>query len=372
MAPRVGRPRHQVAREARCGRLFDLTAQILPLTYETFRKVAVKVWGKAAVELLETGAAAAEKGLEIVQIVREKRLAGLWELIQASLSSLVEELIQKVKKTVLFAAIDKALAFIACLFTPVGAFIKAAQAIYRGIRFLMDNIDRITEIVDAFLTSVELAVAGNTDAIAQKIVNALRGFIVVGIDFLAKLLGLGDLAGKVHKILNAIRAPFERAVEAVLKGLTTLVRAVMRKLGRGPRGEKEQPAQKRAAEERKKDGALAKEGAAGKTADEEGDRTEVGIHVPFVGGGESHEIFVEILGADAVVMIHSRGEDVADRPTDLDNEIASKAVYKERPSASSKRRIISIQKPGNGLRRRRRPSRRQLKPVRRQQKRRRA
>ena len=232
--------------------LFDLTTQILGLTYETFRKVAVKVWGKAAVELLEGGAAAAEKGLEIVQIVHQKGLAGLWELIKASLSSLVEELIQKVKQTVLFAAIDKALAFIARLFTPVGAFIEAAQAIYSGIRFLMDNIDRIGEIVDAFLTSVELAVAGNTDAIAQKIVNALRGFIVVGIDFLAKLLGLGDLAGKVHKILNAIRAPFERALEVVLTGLATLVRALMRKLGLGPRGEKEQPAQKRTAEERKK------------------------------------------------------------------------------------------------------------------------
>ena len=232
--------------------LFDLAAQILGLTYENFRKIAVKVWGKAAVELLETGAAAAEKGLEIVQLVHEKGLAGLWEFIHPSLSSLVKELIQNVKKSVLFATIDKALAFIAGLFTPVGAFIKAAQAIYRGIRFLMDNIDRIIDIVDAFLSSIELAVAGHTDAIAQKIVNALRGFIVVGIDFLAKLLGLGDLAGKVHKILNAIRAPFERAVEAVLRGLTALVKAVMHKLGLGPRGEKEQPAQKRAVEERKK------------------------------------------------------------------------------------------------------------------------
>ena len=51
--------------------------------------------------------------------------------------------------------------------------------------------------------------------------------------------------------------------------------------------------------------------------------------MPFVGGGESHEIFVEILGADAVVMIHSRGEDVADWLTDRDNEVASKAVDKD-------------------------------------------
>ena len=240
--------------------LFDLVAQVLGLTYANFRKIAVKVWGKAAVELLETGAAVAEKGLEIFQLVREKGLSGLWEFIQASLSSLVEELIQKVKQTVLFATIEKALAFIAGLFTPVGAFIKAAQTIYRGIRFLIDNIDRIAEIVDAFLSSVELAVAGKTDAIAQKIINALRSFIVVGIDFLAKLLGLGDLATKVRKILKAITTPFERAVEAVLKGLKTLVKGVMRKLGIGPKGEKKSRAQKRREKERKKTKAIEKKG----------------------------------------------------------------------------------------------------------------
>jgi len=240
--------------------LFDLIAQVLGLNYENFRKIAVKVWGKAAVEFLEKGAAVAEKGLEIVQLIREKRLAGLWEYIHSSLSSLVEELIQKVKQTVLYATIEKALAFVASLFTPVGAFIKAAQTIYRGIRFLIDNKDRIREIVDAFLSSVELAVAGKTDAIAEKIVTALRSFIVLGIDFLAKLLGLGDLAAKVRRVLKAITAPFERAVEAVLKGLKSLVKGVMRKLGIGSKGEKKTPAQKRREKEKRKTRKIEKKG----------------------------------------------------------------------------------------------------------------
>jgi hypothetical protein len=219
--------------------LFNLATQVLGLDYAHFRAIAVKVWGRAAVELLEAGAAAAEKGLEIFRLVRAKGLAGLWAFIRASLSSLVEELIQKVKVTVLYAAIEKALTFVAGLFTPVGAFIRAAQTIYRGIRFLIDNIDRIVEIVDAFLSSVELAVAGKTDAIAQKIVSVLRRFIVVGIDFLAKLLGLGDLAAKVRGILKAVTAPFDRAVEAVLRGLKSLVTGVLRKFGVGRRkGEK--------------------------------------------------------------------------------------------------------------------------------------
>jgi hypothetical protein len=240
--------------------LFDLVAQVLGLTYDNFRRIAVKVWGRAAVELLEAGAAAAEKGLELFQLVREKGLAGLWQYIQASLSSLVEELIEKVKQTVLFATIEKALVFVAGLFTPVGAFIKAAQTIYRGIRFLMDNIDRIAEIVDAFLSAVELAVAGKTDAITQKIVKVLRSFIVVAIDFLAKLLGLGDLAAKIRKILKAITAPFERAIEAVLKGLKSLVKGVMRKLGIGSKGERKTPAQKRREKEKKKTKKIEKKG----------------------------------------------------------------------------------------------------------------
>jgi Domain of unknown function (DUF4157) len=240
--------------------LFNLIAQVLGFTYDNFRRIAVKVWGKPAVELLEAGAAAVEKGLEIFQIVREKGLAGLWEYIQASLSNLVQELIQKVKETVLFATIEKALVFVAGLFTPVGAFIKAAQTIYRGIRFLMDNIDRIAEIVDAFLSSVELAVAGKTDAIAQKIVKVLRGFIVVAIDFLAKLLGLGDLAAKIRKILKAITAPFERAIEAVLKGLKSLVKGVMRKLGIGSKGQRKTRAQKRREKEKRKARKLEKKG----------------------------------------------------------------------------------------------------------------
>ncbi len=213
--------------------IFSLVAQVVGLTYDTFRTIASKVWGKAAVAFLEKGAAVAEKGLELFHIVREKGLGGLWEHIKDNLGSMLDDLMTKVKETVLYEVIKKALAFIATLFTPVGAFIKAAQAIYAGIRFLMDNIERIAEIVDAFLDSLELAVAGKTDAISQKIVAALRSVIVVAIDFLAKLLRLGNLDDKVRKILKAIRTPVERAMEAVLKRLRPLVRRIMKRFGVG-------------------------------------------------------------------------------------------------------------------------------------------
>jgi predicted transcriptional regulator len=217
--------------------IFSLITQVLGLTYENFKAIAERVWGKPAVEMLEKGVAVAEKGLEFFQIVREQGLGGLWDYIKTTVANHVDELIDKVKETVLYATIEKALTFVAGLFTPVGAFIKAAQTIYAGVRFLIDNIDRIAQVVDAFLTSIELAVAGKTDAIAQRIVTALRGFIVLGIDFLAKLLGLGNLADKVRKILKAIQRPVEYAIEAVLKGLKSLVQGVFKRLGFGKKDE---------------------------------------------------------------------------------------------------------------------------------------
>lgn len=217
--------------------IFSLVAQILGLTWDNFREIAKRVWGEPAVEFLEKAAAVAEKGLEIFFIVREKGLGGLWDYIVETVGNHVDEIITKVKETILYETIKKALAYIAGLFNPVGAFIKAAQAIYAGLRFLIDNIDRIAELVDAFLTSVEMAVAGQTDVISKKIVKALQGVIVMAIDFLAKLLGLGNLGEKVHKILNAIRKPVERAIETVLKKLRPFVQKVLGRLGVGVKGE---------------------------------------------------------------------------------------------------------------------------------------
>jgi Domain of unknown function (DUF4157) len=218
--------------------IFSLVTQVLGLSYETFRTIAVNVWGKEAVEFIEKGVAVAEKGLEIFYIVRDKGLGGLWDYVVETVGNHVSEIVDKAKETIFYETIKKALVWIAGLFNPVGAFIKAAQAIYAGLRFLVDNIDRIAEIVDAFLTSIEKAVAGDTDIIAKKIVKALRGVIVIAIDFLAKLLGLGNLGEKIRKILAAIRKPVERAIEWVLKKLRPLVLGVLSKLGVAVEGPK--------------------------------------------------------------------------------------------------------------------------------------
>ncbi|MBG1267342.1 eCIS core domain-containing protein [Nostoc sp. WHI] len=210
--------------------IFSLVMQVLGLNYDTFRMLAVKILGKEEIELIEKGTGAAEKGLEIFQLIQGKGLIALWDDLKEMIVSSFDSIINQVKETVLFKTIKKALAFIGSLFTPAGAFIKAVQLVYKGLRFLIDNIDRIREVVNAFLDSLELAAKGNPGAIASKIVKALQNFIVLAIDFLAKLLNLGDLAQKVRKILQAIRKPIIRAIEWLLKKVKPIVKRVFKKV----------------------------------------------------------------------------------------------------------------------------------------------
>lgn len=206
--------------------LFSLALQVIGLTYDNFRRIAAQKLGEPVVALIEKGVEGAQEVYKLLQMARSD-IGAFWSHLKDVLANTVDEIFEKIKKTVLYETIKKVLAYIVTLFNPAGAFIKAAQAIYAGIRFLMDNIDRIVALVNAFLDSVEMAVKGNVGGIAAKVIFGLQNAIVLGIDFLAKLLGLGNLADKVRAIIKQLSTPVERAmgfvVDKVLRPVVKLV-----------------------------------------------------------------------------------------------------------------------------------------------------
>ncbi len=261
--------------------LFNLVTQVLSLNYQTFRELAVEKFGEPVVTVLEKGVELADEGLALFRTAQKDGLGALWTHVKEMIASHVSEIFEQVKETVLYQTIEKVLAFVGSLFTPVGAFIKAVQTLYRGLRFLVDNIDRIAELVDAFLSSLELAVQGNVAAITDKVVLALRGFIVVAIDFLAKLVGLGNLGEKVRKILSALRQPIIRAMKWLLNKLSPLVNRVKKGVT-----------------------AVVKKGRA--AVDRLLDWW--GIRQPFKQGGQSHALYFKGSGKSAVLVMHSKQE----------------------------------------------------------------
>jgi len=222
--------------------LFSLALQVIGLTYENFREVAKNKLGEPVVAAIEKGMEGAEKIYELFKLAKTD-IGALWEHIKDVLASLVDEIFEKIKQTVLYETIKKVLLYVATLFNPVGAFIKAAQAIYAAVRFLVDNIDRIVSLVNAFLDSVEMAVKGNVSGIAAKVIFGLQNAIVLGIDFLAKLLGLGNLADKVRAIIKQIRSPVERAMGFVVDKVVKPVVALAMKAGKAVVGKVKQGVQ---------------------------------------------------------------------------------------------------------------------------------
>lgn len=206
--------------------LFSLALQVIGLTYDNFRRIAKEKLGDPIVDAIERGVEDAQEVYKLLQMARQD-IGAFWIHLKELLANAVDELFEKIKKTILYETIKKVLTYIVTLFNPIGAFIKAAQAIYAGIRFLMDNIERIIALVNAFLDSVEMAVQGNVSGIASKVIFGLKNAIIMGIDFLAKLLNLGNLAEKVRTIIKQIKTPVERAmgfvVDKVLKPVVGLI-----------------------------------------------------------------------------------------------------------------------------------------------------
>lgn len=196
--------------------LFGLAIQLIGLNYETFREVVVRklgAGGERIIAVLEKGEEMLGEATTLFTILKTEGIGGLWTHLKEMMLSHLTEIFDRIKETVLYETIKKALVFVASMFNPVGAFIKAVQALYAGLKFLIDNIERIAILVNSFLDSLEMAVKGNVSGIANKIITALSTFIVMAIDFLAKLLGLGNLAEKVRKIIQAFRNPVIRAME---------------------------------------------------------------------------------------------------------------------------------------------------------------
>jgi hypothetical protein len=196
--------------------LFGLAMQLVGLSYQTFRETVIRKLGapgERILGVLERGEEMLGEATKLFAVLKSEGIGGLWDHLKVMLLSHLNEVFERVKQAVLYETIKRVLIFVATMFNPIGAFIRAVQALYAGLRFLIDNIGRIATLVNAFLDSLDLAVKGDVSGIASKVITALSAFIVMAIDFLAKLLNLGNLADKVRKVIQALRNPVIRAME---------------------------------------------------------------------------------------------------------------------------------------------------------------
>jgi uncharacterized protein YqgV (UPF0045/DUF77 family) len=270
--------------------MFSLALQMIGIDRPfIMERIRVKL-GAGVENFLTRAEAAGEKLLVPIRILLDKGIGALWDWVKEEVSNHLQDIFSRIKEEIFEAIIKKALVWVGTLFIPGLGFIRLVQAIYKALRWLVDNIDRIVDIVNSFLDSVEMAVKGNVSGIVNKVIKGLTMGVVIAIDFLAKLVGLGNFADKLHRAIQSLKKPIQRGIDWVL----TKARPVVRKIERAIK--KAAAALKRKA----KAAAAAVKKAAGAVL------RFFGIKKYFsTNKGEKHALYFEKRGEQTVLLIES-------------------------------------------------------------------
>jgi hypothetical protein len=216
--------------------LFDLVLQVLNLGPADIRVVVEKIVGKELMEKIDKGMDMGEKALEPIIILIKKGPVSFWYYIKDLLESNIKSTFDRIKESVFNSFIGKALKWIAGFFIPGGGFVKIVKSIVRAFQFVSENLDRIRSFFDSVFDSMNEALQGNTEGVANKIIVGLKTGIVLALDFLAKQIGLDNVIDNVQKIIRSLRKPIVNAIEFVIKKAVKVIKSVGKLFGIGRKG----------------------------------------------------------------------------------------------------------------------------------------
>jgi hypothetical protein len=189
--------------------IFSLVTQMLGLTWDYFRSKAVKLLGEPVVNGME-------KAVEVFQIVKKDGVTGLWEYIKDQFANLKEMVMDAIRDMIITKVIEAGIKWIMGLLSPAGAFVKAAMMIIDIVKFFVERAAQIFELVTAFINSIKALAAGNVKAVAKGIETALAKALPVLISFLAALVGVTGLTGKIQKIIKKVRKKIDKAINKII------------------------------------------------------------------------------------------------------------------------------------------------------------
>ncbi|MGF2014943.1 eCIS core domain-containing protein [Nostoc sp. DedVER01b] len=189
--------------------IFSLAMQLLGFTYEAIRAQAVKRLGEEKVSWLE-------QTVDVFQVLASEGVAGIWQFVQEKMGDLNALVIEPIKNFIIEKVITAGIEWVLSLLTPASAFIKAAKAIYEIVKFFIERAQQIADLINAILDAIGAIASGAIDQAIKGVENALAKSLPVVISFLASLLGLDGIAGKIQAIFQKLRKPMEKAVDWVI------------------------------------------------------------------------------------------------------------------------------------------------------------
>jgi hypothetical protein len=166
-----------------------------------------------------------EVGFDIVMTLVTQGPAAAWDKIKEQLGNLKDMVMGAIMDYVVETVVKKAIEKVVSLLVPGGAFIAAIIAIKDIVTTLLAKLQKIIQVVKAFLDSIMDIANGAIGGAAAKVESTLAGMLVLAINFLAGFLSLGKIADKVMNIINTkVRQPIDKALDKVIDWIVTMAK----------------------------------------------------------------------------------------------------------------------------------------------------
>jgi len=192
------------------GSILNLVLQVLGINEGKIRSKLEKAVGPTAFKILD-------HAWRLLKALWDGGPAALWEEIKSQLSDLKNMVIGGITQWITKEVIEAGIAYLIKLSNPVGAIIQALQAIYKVVKTIIEKANQIMQVVDGVLDSIGDIMSGAIDGAATLVEAALGRAVPVAIAFVANLLGIGDPAPTVSKIIKDVQDRVDKAMDWLIQ-----------------------------------------------------------------------------------------------------------------------------------------------------------
>ncbi|MGB3338518.1 MAG: DUF4157 domain-containing protein, partial [Devosia sp.] len=206
--------------------LLSIGFQLVGLSWDRVRKKIVKKLdphGEMKVGFLE-------KAVDVLKILVTQGFVGIWQRMLDYIDSFKTTVVEGIKGYVMSSVVQAGIGWLAGLSNPVGAIIKLAIAIYDVIVVFIERWKQIMDVAKSLFASIKAIALGNIQAAADRIEQTIGRTVPVVISFIAGLLRLNGISGKIREIIKKLRTPVDKAIDKVLTLLVKKAKKLFSKL----------------------------------------------------------------------------------------------------------------------------------------------
>ncbi|MES2442383.1 MAG: DUF4157 domain-containing protein [Pseudomonadota bacterium] len=209
--------------------LVSLGLQVVGLTWARWRERLARRLdpsGMRKIQLLEAG-------VDIIRTLATEGFAGLWRKLLEMIDNFRQTVLGGIKTFVTETVIRQGIQWLASLTNPIGGIVRIALAIYDMVKVFLERLDQIMQVAESLFNGMAAIARGQTNEAANRVEETMGRSVPVVISFVAGLLGLGGISGRIRAILERLRAPIDRALERLVGFLARKAKQFMsRILGR--------------------------------------------------------------------------------------------------------------------------------------------